>query len=70
MEMNWKEKAILKHQEEKEKAKKRLKERIIEHLQRDRTDMSGWGAGQISISALECEVIMDLFEKEEDLWKK
>lgn len=70
MEMNWKEKAILKHQEEKEKAKKRLKERIIEHLQRDRTDMSGWGVGQISISALECEVIMDLFEKEEDLWKE
>ena len=44
--MDWKEEARKKHKEEKEKAKKRLKERVIEHLQRDRTDMSGWGVGQ------------------------
>jgi hypothetical protein len=62
--MDWKEKARKKHNEEKAKAKQRLKERIIEHLQRDRTDMSGWGVGQLGISALECEVILDLYEKE------
>ena len=62
--MDWKEKARRKHNEEKAKAKQRLKGRIIEHLQRDRTDMSGWGVGQLGISALECEVILDLYEKE------
>jgi len=62
--MDWKEEAIKKHKEEKEKAKKRLKERVIEHLQRDRTDMSGWGVGQLCISVLECEVILDMFMKE------
>lgn len=62
--MDWKEKARRKHNEEKEKAKLRLKERIIEHLQRDRTDMSGWGVGQLDISVLECEVILDLYKKE------
>lgn len=62
--MDWKEKAKEINKEKKEKAKKRLKERVIEHLQRDRTDMSGWGVGQLGISALECEVILDLFEKE------
>lgn len=64
--MDWKEEARKKHKEEKEKAKKRLKERVIEHLQRDRTDMSGWGAGQLCISALECEVILDLYEEKEN----
>ena len=64
--MDWKEKARRKHNEEKEKAKQRLKERVIEHLQRDRTDMSGWGVGQLCISALECEVILDLYEEKEN----
>ena len=64
--MDWKEEARKKHNEEKEKAKKRLKERVIEHLQRDRTNMSGWGVGQLCISALECEVILDLYEEKEN----
>lgn len=62
--MEWKEKAREIHKKEKEQAKERLKARVIEHLKRDRTDTSGWGAGQISISALESEVILDLLEKE------
>lgn len=62
---DWKEKAKKINKDKKDQAKKRLKERIIDHLQRERTDMSGWGAGQISISALESEVIFDLFEEVE-----
>ena len=62
---DWKEKAKKINKDKKDQAKKRLKERIIDHLQRKRTDMSGWGAGQISISALESEVIFDLFEEVE-----
>ena len=61
---DWKEKAKEIHKEKKEKQKQILKERVIEHLKRDRMDMSGWGVGQLCISALECEVILDLFEKE------
>lgn len=61
--MDWK-KAKKIHEKEKAQAKIKLKERIIEHLKKDRTDMSGWGVGQLEISALECEVILDLYEKE------
>jgi hypothetical protein len=62
--MDWKDKAKKINKEKKETQKQILKERVIEHLQRDRTDMSGWGVGQLCISALDCEVILDLFEKE------
>jgi hypothetical protein len=64
--MDWKEKAKEIHKKEKEQAKQKLKEKVIKHLQKDRMDMSGWGVGQISISALECEVILDLLEKEKN----
>lgn len=63
--MNWKEKAIQKHKEEKEQAKIKLRKRVIEELKRYRTDMSNFGPGpQLAISMLDCEVILDLLEKE------
>lgn len=63
--IDW-EKAREIHKKEKEKTKTRLKERVIEHLQKDRTDMSGWGVGLLGINTLEAEVILDLFKEVEE----